>query len=161
MRIAVDMDGVLADFHSTAIKYHGNDYKNLTPTEFWEPLRDVDDLFLEIGVLDDAHRLVEYLSYLKDDGHDVFVLTAIPIPTGKLSSAAQNKIDWFQRHFGDVFRVETSLDGKYKKAWVRQLGDILIDDMHRNIKEWESVGGRGILHTDAESTIKQLRFFSI
>ena len=34
---------------------------------------------------------------------------------------------------------------------------ILIDDRPKNIEEWESKGGIGILHTDAFSTIERLK----
>ena len=34
---------------------------------------------------------------------------------------------------------------------------ILIDDTAKNIEDWESAGGIGILHTDAFSTIAKLK----
>ena len=38
-----------------------------------------------------------------------------------------------------------------------QSNDILVDDQERNIKDWESQGGIGILHTDFDSTISKLK----
>ena len=35
--------------------------------------------------------------------------------------------------------------------------NILIDDYMKNIREWEAAGGIGILHTDASSTINDLK----
>ena len=34
---------------------------------------------------------------------------------------------------------------------------ILVDDHKKNIREWESAGGTGILHTNTNNTIKQLK----
>jgi hypothetical protein len=34
---------------------------------------------------------------------------------------------------------------------------ILIDDREKNIEQWRSKGGIGILHTSASDTIKQLK----
>ena len=35
--------------------------------------------------------------------------------------------------------------------------NVLIDDHAGNIREWEAAGGIGILHTDAASTINDLK----
>ena len=34
---------------------------------------------------------------------------------------------------------------------------ILIDDRKKNIQEWETSGGTGVLHVNVNSTIKQLK----
>ncbi len=44
-----------------------------------------------------------------------------------------------------------------KKNFCTGKNCILIDDYSRNIKEWESSGGTGILFTGAEETIHVLR----
>lgn len=36
-------------------------------------------------------------------------------------------------------------------------GDILIDDMEKNITRWVEAGGVGILHVNAADTIEQLK----
>ena len=36
-------------------------------------------------------------------------------------------------------------------------GNLLIDDYEKNIKEWESAGGQGILHTNTNKTIQELK----
>jgi hypothetical protein len=42
------------------------------------------------------------------------------------------------------------------KKYYASAGKILIDDLHINIQEWRDWGGNGILHVNAESTIKAL-----
>jgi hypothetical protein len=43
------------------------------------------------------------------------------------------------------------MDGRDKRP------NVLIDDHKGNIRDWESAGGIGIVHTDAASTINDLK----
>ena len=45
----------------------------------------------------------------------------------------------------------------YNKKNYADGNSILIDDMKKNIDQWRAAGGIGILHTDAASTIAQLK----
>ena len=40
-------------------------------------------------------------------------------------------------------------------------GCILIDDMERNIKEWNEMGGTGIVNVSAEDTMSRLKELGI
>jgi hypothetical protein len=44
-----------------------------------------------------------------------------------------------------------AMDGRDKRP------NVLIDDHKGNIRDWESAGGIGIVHTDAASTINDLK----
>jgi hypothetical protein len=44
-----------------------------------------------------------------------------------------------------------------KKQEFASPNSILIDDREKNIEQWRNAGGIGVLHTDAASTIKQLK----
>ena len=49
-----------------------------------------------------------------------------------------------------VFREE-------KPQYCTGPGCILIDDMQRNIRDWNAMGGTGIVHVSAEETIEKLK----
>ena len=53
-----------------------------------------------------------------------------------------------------VFREE-------KPQYCTGKGYILIDDMERNIKEWNEMGGTGIVNVDADHTMELLRDLEI
>ena len=44
---------------------------------------------------------------------------------------------------------------------VKKGGCILIDDMQRNVRDWNAMGGTGILFVSAEETIKRLREMNV
>lgn len=52
------------------------------------------------------------------------------------------------------------VNGGKAKAQMARPGDILIDDLPRNIDDWRAAGGTGILHTDARSTLRALALLS-
>jgi hypothetical protein len=88
------------------------------------------------------------------------VLTAYP-EWGRdaIEHAKKGKAAWNKKHtmvpdsrFHVVRRVE-----KQKFAINNGVPNILIDDHHKNIEEWDRAGGVGILHTSAVSTIIQLK----
>lgn len=84
------------------------------------------------------------------------ILSARPRPTGYLVSVAQDKRDWVKRVLAPDLQVIT-VDHGAAKAQFAAPGDILIDDLERNIRAWEAAGGIGILHHNAASTLAQLR----
>ena len=78
-----------------------------------------------------------------------------------MPSASADKMKWMQQQFGHpqdrvnvVFRNEKQLfaiDRQDKRP------NLLIDDHRKNIAEFNSAGGIGVLHTSANSTIRQLK----
>ena len=48
-----------------------------------------------------------------------------------------------------------------KANYARSKDRILIDDMKKNIKEWEDAGGTGVQNVDAASTMKKLKEMGI
>ena len=61
---------------------------------------------------------------------------------------------WIKRHIPGTKTILTFAHNKKNHAGENH---ILIDDRAKNIEEWESQGGIGILHTDAFSTIAKLK----
>ena len=44
-----------------------------------------------------------------------------------------------------------------KKNYAKDKGTILIDDLDKNIKEWENCGGTGIKFESAEQVLKRIK----
>lgn len=156
-RIFLDLDGVLADFFLRARDLLGCDYHSLPPAEAWRALSEIPHLYLTLAVLPDAHRLYAVLSPL---GDRLSILTAIPLPTGYLVTAAADKRQWVAENISPSLPVHTVAGGENKRLFASP-GDILIDDSERNIRAWESVGGIGVLHTELATTLVRLREFGI
>jgi hypothetical protein len=91
------------------------------------------------------------------------MLTAIPRPQrGPIAKRApKDKTRWMMKNFKVpssrmkiVLRQNKknfAMDGRDKRP------NVLIDDHKGNIRDWESAGGIGIVHTDAASTINDLK----
>lgn len=148
----LDMDGVLADFDSAACAALGTDntykWEWIHGTKaFWAGLNANPNFFLDLPPMRDAWFLLESVRHLKPK-----VLTALP-KTGADAVAAQKR-EWIARHVGDL-EVVTCLTRE--KPDYCQPGDVLVDDRAVNRAAWEKKGGRYVLHTDALSSVRQLR----
>lgn len=150
--INIDLDGVLADFYPAATKVLGVPYKSIEPVQVWGVLEHVDNFFLNLPLKADARALWDGLQGCGP----LRILTATPKPTRKLATAPADKLAWVRRHFSDTIPVFVVAHG-LRKAELAKRGDILIDDLKRNIDAWELAGGTGILHTNAADTLKKLK----
>ena len=70
--------------------------------------------------------------------------------------ASEDKIAWVRRLLSDKVVIHT-INREQKPEYCTGKDCILIDDLKRNIEPWEELGGTGILHIDAESTLRKLR----
>ena len=94
---------------------------------------------------------------------DPIMLTAAPRESRGLIAkrAPEDKIRWMKKNFRlprSRMRVVKRADKKkFAKDGRDKRPNVLIDDHEGNIREWEAAGGIGILHTDASSTINDLK----
>ena len=149
-QIYCDMDGVLADFHKYTMSLIGDDFNN----KDWPEMPQ--DKFLRLTPMPDAHTLWNFIK-----PYEPIILTAKPKDEYRMPSASADKMKWMQQQFGHpqdrvnvVFRNEKQLfaiDRQDKRP------NLLIDDHRKNISEFNSAGGIGVLHTSAKSTIRQLK----
>lgn len=153
----LDLDGVFPDFYSTAHRILGRPYRELTGAQAWGVLDTVPHLFRDLPPLHDAMRLWEGVQAFaeREGGVALRVLSALPQLTNELRTAPGDKRHWVRHHLSPTMPVILVEGGKAKARFARP-GDILIDDLERNILAWRAAGGLGILHTDAESTLRQL-----
>ena len=154
MTLNLDLDGVFADFQAGFRKHLGFDYSD-DPKLAWSILDKVPHLFRDLQPLPGAvlgfYKLVAQVGI-----KNCRVLTALPLPTNKLVTATVDKIYWVIYYLDSDIEVVCVPDWRHKKDFCVP-GDILIDDSARNIEDWESAGGVGILHTSFESSLAQLK----
>ena len=147
------MDGVLVDLMSS-IKKH------------------LDTTKLNQGVLDDffnsdAGKSMEFWAncdresgskqlwkYIKQ--YDPHILSACPSVCNKDKKVIKGKQLWCQKNL-KINNDQINIVQRREKKNFAGEGIILIDDHKKNIREWESAGGTGVLHTNVNSTIKQLK----
>ena len=151
-QIYCDMDGVVADFTAFTANLLGTKFKD----EYWDELPV--DLFLQLPPMPDAHVLWGYIKQFQP-----FMLTAVPRDSrGPIAKRAwKDKTRWMMKNFklpSSRMRIvlrknkkNFAMDGRDKRP------NILIDDHLGNIREWESAGGIGVHHINANSTINDLK----
>jgi 5'(3')-deoxyribonucleotidase len=154
--IYLDLDGVFADFEKRVIELFGKPPNSIDQTIFWKELGKFDHFWKDLDLMSGSRML--YDAVMKIPNVHVAFLTAIPRPTGKLSTAADDKKIWVKEHFGTTCQVYTVVGGVNKAKFIQTPNDILIDDTQKNIDAWNKAGGIGILHTgtDYYSTIFRL-----
>ena len=92
--------------------------------------------------------------------HKCEILTGIPKPKRGIVTAGDDKRAWVRRLLSKdivvniVYREE-------KPRYCSGKDCVLIDDFGKNIKEWEAIGGTGILSKSAENTLARLRELDI
>ena len=156
INIHLDLDGVLADMHSDYEQRFGKKIHDvIPPKEFWNNIGTVDNYFYHLPKKPKAKLLFRFLRSIPNS--KLSILSGIPIPRGKLSTAALDKEKWVHKYFSSSITVNTIVGGKNKYQYIAP-GNIciLIDDMQRNIDNWREAGGIGILHTDVYDTITQM-----
>jgi len=154
MKVYVDLDGVLADFDNFGLETFGPDWRKEVEKDNWGAFSEIQDLYMQLNPLHDAQVLWDYL-HSTFPHSDVQILTAIP-KRAYFPEAVNDKRDWVHKHFSNKTRVNFG-PYAYDKQFHCLPGDILIDDMVRNIDQWNMVGGIGIVHTSAEATIAELK----
>lgn len=151
--IFLDLDGVFADFYTRALEVVGGEWESVPPSVAWAALEKVPHFFLQLNVLPGSLAIYQAL---KHHGDKLEVLTAIPRPTGNLATAREDKKAWVAKHMSSKLKVNTITGGVNKFKFATP-GAVLIDDLERNLIEWEKHGGIGVLHTDVHSTMKKLK----
>lgn len=140
------MDGVIVDFDRRVFDaiHDFSDEK-----EFWDKVKKFGyEFWSEMPWTKDGKRLY---SFLKKKFRTVTILSAHPA-TGK-EEAKLGKHEWIRKNLGPIPYIICYGIEKQKYA---NPSSILIDDDERNISQWRSKGGIGILHTNAKDTIRKL-----
>lgn len=142
----VDLDGVMADFENSVISLTGEHPDNMNQYEMWTILTEADDFFFNLEFMHDA---LELWSYVKD--YNPTILTGIPYG----GWASDQKIRWVGEKLGWDYSVITCFSSE--KALYCSTNDVLIDDRIQAKLPWEEAEGIFIHHTDAGSSIEELK----
>ncbi len=146
------MDGVLCDFEQRFMKYS----EGIPPREY--ELKYGKEKFWDLIDVQTGLRFWVGMSWMPG-GKELWDYIKPYNPT-LLSSPSYNNAS----RLGKRLWVRNNLPGtklilanRANKVNYSEENSILIDDMPRTIKEWDSGGGIGILHTSANSTIDKLK----
>ena len=158
-KIYFDLDGVLADFDRGIDEIAGfnrdgvNTNSNVNDDAMWVAIEKVPNFYNKLELMPGAQKLFDTL--YKMYGDSVEILTGIPKPKRNIPTAAQDKVDWVHRMLSPNIKVNT-VYREEKMNFCTGVDCILIDDLQKNISDWEALGGIGILYTSAESTLEKL-----
>jgi len=152
MSIVLDSDGVFADFDLHVYQLFGKWPREMNEAHMWALINKRNDFWYEMPLKSDAMHLWEKVVHLQP-----MVLTGCPKSGFEVAAAA--KKEWWKRHF-DHELVVTCLS-RDKALHIRRPGEILVDDMPKNIRRWEAAGGIGIRHKNADDTLEQLKRYEV
>lgn len=158
--LAIDLDGVLADFDKGVIEASGK------PMKFWEQSDKLSVIWDALADLEvDGKGFYDWLDWMPDGKqlwnhvkpHKPVILTGLP----RGDWAAPQKREWCARELGGNFVITCPSYQKNKFAMqYMERGDlencVLIDDRIYAKEPWEKFGGTFIHHTSAVSSINDL-----
>ena len=161
VKIYLDMDGVLADFDKGV-----RDFCHILPTSqnqgrgagyddlMWAEIRKIDHFYARLELMPGAKELFGRI-WEKYGKEQCEILTGIPKPKRGILTAGKDKEDWTRRMLSEDIRVNIVFR-EQKPEYCHGKDSYLIDDRESNIREWEAIGGTGILHRSAEETLREL-----
>ena len=164
--IYFDMDGVLADFKRGVREICGIEppdqnakhHNPGTDDEMWEKIKLAGHFYDRLELMPDAKEMFDavYGKY----GDKCEILTGIPKPKRGITTSGEDKINWTHRLLSPDIKVNIVFR-EDKPQYCTGKGCILIDDMERNIRDWNEMGGTGIRNISAEKTMETLKEMGI
>ena len=150
--IYCDLDEVLVNFMQAADAAVGGSFVKYDKTERWNKINQTKGFWANLDWKPNAKRLHDFI--MKYNPH-VLSVYAGRDPTSKVG-----KMKWLKKNAsfkrGNIHLVLRSQKKDY--ATTDEKPNILIDDYDKNIQEWETAGGIGILHTgNVGQTISELK----
>ena len=152
-RIYCDMDGVLCDFEYAANKVTGQVWGGLTTGQDWESIRKTKNFWSTLPWKSGGRQLWNYIK--KFDPH---ILSAY---TTEDPNCKPGKRRWLSNNL-ELSGSRINLVRRSEKRNFAMDGRrpaILIDDYPKNISDFKSAGGIGIIHSNTQTTISQLKRF--
>lgn len=153
-KIYVDMDGVVADFNRGWKEFTGNEINNwvvITGDEWKYLKKQWPTFWMDLELMPYATQLWDALKPYNPE-----ILTAYPDNGWK--EAGVGKTVWARTVLGGN-PVVHAVARSQKKDYAKQRDgtpNILIDDMERNIDEWERAGGVGIRYIPSASMVRRV-----
>jgi len=150
----VDLDGVLADFRGAASKFWGMDigtvWVHISPNQWKKLKHEWPTFWADLPYEDHALELWRVLA-----PHHPSILTALPAswPEGQVGKYiwVKRKLPKWGYHPSQKFHAVRRED---KQKFAKQpdgTPNILVDDLERNVVEWNGAGGRAIHYVPGSS----------
>ena len=162
MILYTDMDGVLSNFEERATQVigaplgqvagHGEGNKTEAKDAQYQLIRQTPQFWEELPLMPGAMTYWRYI--MKFDPH---FLTAYASWDEK--ACKKGKLFWIRKYFGSIPLSRIHIvrrDEKQDYATSQSEKNVLVDDYVKNIRQFIVAGGYGIVHTDVQTTIRQL-----
>jgi hypothetical protein len=151
--IFIDLDGVMVNFEKKLrdLGYSPELIKrDPHKDEFWsfidKSTREGMKFWSDMLPMNDAFVLWDFVK-----NYSPTILTS----TGGVDAGCSQKNEWVNKYLG--YYPVVCVNSSEEKANYAHENAILIDDRSKSILPWESAGGIGILHKNAENSIAQLK----
>lgn len=135
----LDCDGVFANFEKHYLDIFGHVHNSVSDPIMWSNINNYKNWWTTIpkyNHFDDFWNRVEKYSPT--------ILTGCP--KSNYAKSVIGKNIWISRHFGPHTKVITCMS-KDKPKYMKNAGDILVDDMDKNCNNWTDSGGLAIKFT--------------
>ena len=154
-RIYCDMDGVLCDFMTAAKKATGVTFTQAGAAKHWDVIANTPKFWSDMTWMPGGRQLWGYINRFEPH-----ILSAY---TPDDPNCKPGKLKWLRRNVSisntnriNLVRRKDKSKFAMKSGGTRQPA-IIIDDFPRNVDQFKSAGGIGILHTTTAKTIKELK----
>lgn len=148
-KVYVDMDGVLTDFEAQFFKFFKKKPSQIKggDKDFWETVdKGGLEFWSDMPWLGGSKK---FWNYVKQ-----FNPTILSAPARSLPQSRQGKKIWVKRELGNTPLILKR--AREKKVYANK-NSILIDDMVKNVSDWNGAGGIGIRFKSPEQAIKDLK----
>lgn len=154
-KIYLDMDGVIVNFMSAVNNFFKSinfkSWEAMGKEKYTEINKIGEKWWSEMKWTSDGKRLWNYL-----EDYNVTILSATPVDPESRAISTEGKRNWLTKNIGSSYARNALIVIGIEKQNYADKNSILIDDSERNIRQWRSKGGIGILHKSTTDTIKQL-----
>lgn len=106
------------------------------------------------------YEILKLIPYWQSKGISVEILSSAMSANSCNDEIIRQKKMWLKQYNLDNLKAHFPLGSKLKQAYATPFS-LLIDDYDRNISQWQSQQGIGILHTDAATTLKELNKYGL
>lgn len=159
MKLYCDLDGVFADFARGVFEITGVYPEQLSTKELWNQLKRVDHFYLTLVPIPGTIKWFKELH--RRSLLPIEMLTGLPVPAGKFSTAAEDKRVWVKQYLDRHIPVNCTTRRGDKAKFIESSTDVLIDDNDQIIKDWNAAGGVGIVHVNWKMTFSELTKFGV
>ena len=146
--IYLDMDQVLCNFLKGADKAVGGSFVKHPSPARWQILNQTKNFWANLEWMPGGKQLYRFTSR-----YDPHILSAY---AGKDKNSRVGKMKWVTKNT-KVPRGKIHLVVRSQKKSFAKGNNVLVDDYIKNIEEWKSNGGIGILHENTNKTIQELK----